>query len=81
MGLCARNSARLGVYSLYSYTHLLVCSCRTRVEIVADLCSWQDGDVFLHGATPGTAQEHTPSYHPHLRLEETNDPVPDRRAG
>jgi hypothetical protein len=48
---------------------------------VADLLSLQDGDVFLHGATPGTAQEHTPSNHPHLRLEETMIPYPTVEPG
>ncbi|KAL3260527.1 hypothetical protein ABHI18_004502 [Aspergillus niger] len=33
-----------------------------------------EGDVFLHGANPGTAQEHTPTLHPHLRLSETMIP-------
>jgi hypothetical protein len=36
----------------------------------------QDGNVFLHGANPGTAQEHTPANHPHLRLTETMIPYP-----
>ncbi|WVW84370.1 hypothetical protein I302_106404 [Kwoniella bestiolae CBS 10118] len=35
-----------------------------------------NGDTILHGANPGTAQEHTPGYHPHLRLEETMIPYP-----
>lgn len=40
-----------------------------------------EGNVFLHGAHPGGAQEHNPDHHPHLRLNETNDPVPNRGSG
>ncbi|GKZ17815.1 hypothetical protein AbraIFM66951_012081 [Aspergillus brasiliensis] len=40
-----------------------------------------EGDVFLHGANPGTAQEHTPILHPHLRLEETMIPYPTVEPG
>ncbi|KAF2993502.1 hypothetical protein E8E13_000618 [Curvularia kusanoi] len=35
-----------------------------------------NGDVFLHGANPGTAQEHNPEHHPHLLLNETMIPYP-----
>ncbi|KAM0369157.1 hypothetical protein ACHAPY_011177 [Fusarium culmorum] len=35
-----------------------------------------DGNVFLHGANPGTAQEHNPDHHPHLLLSETMIPYP-----
>ncbi|KAG9964054.1 DUF1479-domain-containing protein, partial [Aureobasidium melanogenum] len=35
-----------------------------------------EGNVFLHGANPGTAQEHTPDHHPHLNLKETMIPYP-----
>ncbi|KAI5453077.1 hypothetical protein NCC49_006106 [Naganishia albida] len=40
-----------------------------------------DGKIFLHGATPGTAQEHTPDLHPHLRLQETMIPYPTVEPG
>jgi hypothetical protein len=40
-----------------------------------------DGNIFLHGANPGTAQEHTPGYHPHLHLEETMIPYPTVEPG
>ncbi|KAI2823512.1 hypothetical protein CBS115989_1494 [Aspergillus niger] len=40
-----------------------------------------EGDVFLHGANPGTAQEHTPTLHPHLRLGETMIPYPTVEPG
>jgi len=40
-----------------------------------------DGNVFLHGANPGTAQEHTPDLHPHLRLAETMIPYPTVEPG
>ncbi|GKZ33158.1 hypothetical protein AbraIFM66950_002944 [Aspergillus brasiliensis] len=40
-----------------------------------------EGDVFLHGANPGTAQEHTPTLHPHLRLAETMIPYPTVEPG
>nr|POF12278.1 hypothetical protein CFP56_76037 [Quercus suber] len=35
-----------------------------------------EGQVYLHGANPGTAQEHTPTHHPHLNLQETMIPYP-----
>ncbi|KAJ4342134.1 hypothetical protein N0V95_007021 [Ascochyta clinopodiicola] len=35
-----------------------------------------EGNVFLHGANPGTAQEHNPDHHPHLMLNETMIPYP-----
>ncbi|OXG77983.1 hypothetical protein C345_06401 [Cryptococcus neoformans A2-102-5] len=35
-----------------------------------------DGNIFLHGANPGTAQEHNPDLHPHLHLAETMIPYP-----
>ncbi|UCK58854.1 hypothetical protein AFCA_001691 [Aspergillus flavus] len=35
-----------------------------------------EGNVYLHGANPGTAQEHTPDHHPHLMLHETMIPYP-----
>ncbi|KAM0752554.1 DUF1479-domain-containing protein [Meredithblackwellia eburnea MCA 4105] len=41
----------------------------------------EDGTVLLHGANPGTAQEHTPAHHPHLRLEETMVPYPTVEPG
>lgn len=40
-----------------------------------------EGNVFLHGANPGTAQEHTPDHHPHLRLSETMIPYPTVEPG
>lgn len=40
-----------------------------------------EGNVFLHGANPGTAQEHTPTLHPHLRLAETMIPYPTVEPG
>lgn len=40
-----------------------------------------EGDIFLHGANPGTAQEHTPTLHPHLRLAETMIPYPTVEPG
>jgi hypothetical protein len=40
-----------------------------------------DGNVFLHGANPGTAQEHNPDYHPHLLLSETMIPYPTVEPG
>ncbi|KAG7416794.1 hypothetical protein ACKAV7_003577 [Fusarium commune] len=40
-----------------------------------------DGNVFLHGANPGTAQEHNPDHHPHLRLSETMIPYPTVEPG
>jgi hypothetical protein len=36
----------------------------------------ENGDIFLHGANPGTAQEHNPDIHPHLLLQETMIPYP-----
>jgi hypothetical protein len=36
----------------------------------------EEGNVYLHGANPGTAQELTPAHHPHLRLAETMIPYP-----
>lgn len=41
----------------------------------------EEGDVYLHGANPGTAQEHTPDHHPHLRLSETMIPYPTVEPG
>jgi hypothetical protein len=41
----------------------------------------EDGDVLLHGANPGTAQEHNPDIHPHLRLQETMIPFPTVEPG
>lgn len=35
-----------------------------------------EGEIFLHGANPETAHEHTPDYHPHLNLAETMIPYP-----
>lgn len=40
-----------------------------------------EGNVYLHGANPGTAQEHTPAHHPHLRLAETMIPYPTVEPG
>ena len=40
-----------------------------------------EGDVYLHGANPGTAQEHTPDHHPHLMLNETMIPYPTVEPG
>ncbi|KFY82220.1 hypothetical protein V500_10713, partial [Pseudogymnoascus sp. VKM F-4518 (FW-2643)] len=40
-----------------------------------------DGNVFLHGANPGTAQEHNSDYHPHLLLSETMIPYPTVEPG
>ncbi|KAL2674064.1 hypothetical protein Neosp_012510 [[Neocosmospora] mangrovei] len=40
-----------------------------------------DGNVFLHGANPGTAQEHNPDHHPHLLLSETMIPYPTVEPG
>lgn len=40
-----------------------------------------EGNLYLHGANPGTAQEHTPDHHPHLRLEETMIPFPTVEPG
>ncbi|KAJ4171445.1 hypothetical protein NW754_013213 [Fusarium falciforme] len=40
-----------------------------------------DGNVFLHGANPGTAQEHNPDHHPHLMLSETMIPYPTVEPG
>ncbi|KAJ5090623.1 hypothetical protein N7532_009307 [Penicillium argentinense] len=41
----------------------------------------EDGNTFLHGANPGTAQEHTPGHHPHLMLNETMIPYPTVESG
>ncbi|KAJ5819759.1 hypothetical protein N7474_005350 [Penicillium riverlandense] len=41
----------------------------------------EEGDVYLHGANPGTAQEHTPDHHPHLMLNETMIPYPTVEPG
>jgi len=41
----------------------------------------EDGNTFLHGANPGTAQEHNPDHHPHLRLAETMIPYPTVQPG
>ncbi|BCR91340.1 DUF1479 domain-containing protein [Aspergillus chevalieri] len=41
----------------------------------------EEGDVYLHGANPGTAQEHTPDRHPHLMLSETMIPYPTVEPG
>lgn len=41
----------------------------------------EEGNVYLHGANPGTAQEHTPTHHPHLRLTETMIPYPTVEPG
>jgi len=41
----------------------------------------EEGDVYLHGANPGTAQEHTPDHHPHLMLSETMIPYPTVEPG
>ncbi|KAJ5578830.1 hypothetical protein N7450_007697 [Penicillium hetheringtonii] len=41
----------------------------------------EEGDLYLHGANPGTAQEHTPDHHPHLRLQETMIPYPTVEPG
>jgi hypothetical protein len=40
-----------------------------------------EGNVYLQGANPGTAQEHTPAHHPHLRLAETMIPYPTVEPG
>ncbi|KAH6884384.1 hypothetical protein B0T10DRAFT_409939 [Thelonectria olida] len=40
-----------------------------------------DGHIFLHGANPGTAQEHNPDHHPHLLLSETMIPYPTVEPG
>lgn len=40
-----------------------------------------NSDVFLHGANPGTSQEHNPDLHPHLRLNETMIPYPTVEPG
>lgn len=40
-----------------------------------------DGNIFLHGANPGTAQEHNPDLHPHLHLAETMIPYPTVEPG
>lgn len=40
-----------------------------------------DGNIFFYGANPGTAQEHTPDYHPHLMLNETMIPYPTVEPG
>lgn len=50
-------------------------------EIDADATYSQEGNVFLHGATPGTSQELTPTNHPHLRLTETMIPYPTVNPG
>ncbi|KAJ5108169.1 hypothetical protein N7456_004844 [Penicillium angulare] len=41
----------------------------------------EEGNMYLHGANPGTAQEHTPDLHPHLRLHETMIPYPTVEPG
>jgi hypothetical protein len=41
----------------------------------------EDGNVFLHGANPGTMQEHNPENHPHLMLQETMIPYPAVEPG
>lgn len=41
----------------------------------------EEGNTFLHGANPGTAQEHTPDHHPHLMLNETMIPYPTVEPG
>jgi hypothetical protein len=41
----------------------------------------ENGDVFLHGANPGTAQEHNPDIHPHILLQETMIPYPTVEPG
>lgn len=41
----------------------------------------EQGNVYLHGANPGTAQEHTPDHHPHLMLEDTMIPYPTVEPG
>lgn len=41
----------------------------------------EEGEVYLHGANPGTAQEHTPDHHPHLNLAETMIPYPTVEPG
>ncbi|KAJ5361027.1 hypothetical protein N7541_001871 [Penicillium brevicompactum] len=41
----------------------------------------EEGNTYLHGANPGTAQEHTPDHHPHLRLQETMIPYPTVEPG
>ncbi|OQE32550.1 hypothetical protein PENFLA_c001G05318 [Penicillium flavigenum] len=41
----------------------------------------EEGGVYLHGANPGTAQEHTPDHHPHLNLGETMIPYPTVEPG
>jgi hypothetical protein len=41
----------------------------------------EDGNIFLHGANPGTAQEHNPNIHPHLLLQETMIPYPTVEPG
>ncbi|RAO73167.1 uncharacterized protein BHQ10_009179 [Talaromyces amestolkiae] len=41
----------------------------------------EEGNIYLHGANPGTAQEHTPAHHPHLRLTETMIPYPTVEPG
>lgn len=41
----------------------------------------ENGEIFLNGANPGTAQEHTPDHHPHLQLSETMIPYPTVEPG
>ncbi|KAF2012423.1 DUF1479-domain-containing protein [Aaosphaeria arxii CBS 175.79] len=41
----------------------------------------EDGNILLHGANPGTAQEHNPDNHPHLMLSETMIPYPTVEPG
>ncbi|CAG8093103.1 unnamed protein product [Penicillium salamii] len=41
----------------------------------------EEGQNYLHGANPGTAQEHTPDHHPHLRLQDTMIPYPTVEPG
>lgn len=41
----------------------------------------ENGDIYLNGANPGTAQEHTPDHHPHLHLSETMIPYPTVEPG
>lgn len=41
----------------------------------------EEGELYLHGAKPGTAQEHTPDHHPHLNLSETMIPYPTVEPG
>ncbi|KAJ6139504.1 hypothetical protein N7471_005990 [Penicillium samsonianum] len=41
----------------------------------------EEGNVYLNGANPGTAQELTPDHHPHLNLKETMIPYPTVEPG